>query len=106
MTKHGVLVLVLQLASSGADAWTTHRGLSEPGHFERNPLARPFVGSTAGQVAFFGGGAGIKLALPWALRCHGHGRMATVAEWTGIADSGVAAGNNVAELRRGASHKP
>lgn len=99
MTKHVLLMIVLQLAASGADAWTTHRGLAL-GAPELNPLARPFVGSTGGQVVFFGGGAAMKIVVPWALRRRGHARMATVAEIVGIVDSGGAAGNNVVRLAK------
>ena len=99
MTKHALLMIVLQLAASGGDAWTTHRGIAL-GAPERNPIARPFVRSTTGQVAFFGGGAALKIAVPFVLRRKSHPHAAMFAEWAGIADSGAAFGNNVAALER------
>jgi len=103
--KHTILMIILQLASSGADAYKTHQTLAlhvtrcEAVHgreqlcwtavqgVERNPFVRPFVRTTAGQVAFFGTTASLKVALPIGLRKHGHRKLAAIAEWAGIADS-------------------
>ena len=95
--KHAIFVIILQLASSGADAWRTDHNaqpLNRPtaiqGH-ESNPIAAPFVDSRPKLIAYFSVTTGIKLAIPWQLRRHHHPKLATVAEILGIADSAGAA---------------
>jgi|SRR5580698_9277965 hypothetical protein len=49
--KHTLLLVILQLASAGADGYYTHRNLVLPHFREINPLERPFVRSTPEFVA-------------------------------------------------------
>ena len=42
-----------------ADALSTQKGLSYPGFYEMNPLARPFVNSRAGAAAYSAGSFGL-----------------------------------------------
>ena len=62
--KTWLMLVALQLGASGTDAFYTHQ--ANP-RYEQNPIAKPFMGSTAGQVAFFGGGAALRIGLSYAL---------------------------------------
>jgi hypothetical protein len=84
--KHHLLIIILQLAATGADAWRTDANMTPRG-IEQNPLSAPFVRTRPSRILYFGASATIKIALPIALRRHGHDRLATVAEWAGIADN-------------------
>lgn len=61
-----------QLVASGADAYYTHQSLLNPRVFERNPIARPFVNTTRGQVIFFSTQTVIKLGAAEFLRRKHH----------------------------------
>jgi len=92
--KKRLLIVVLQLAAMGADAWRTDVDQSLPYHRESDPVARPFVGSRAGRVGFFGAQAGLELALPWALRRRGHNKMAAATEWAWTASAAYGAASS------------
>lgn len=95
MKKH-LLMIVLQLASSGADAYLTNRSLQVPGSHEVNPLARVFVThGPASVAAYFSAQTAGKLILPWELRRHGHSKLAQIAEVAGIADNAAGAAGSV-----------
>lgn len=85
------LFIILQLASSGSDAYFTHRNAMTPRFHEYNPIARPFVGSTRGTVIYFGGGAALKIGAVCLLRKRGHQRFADALALAGIADNAGAA---------------
>lgn len=90
--KHTILLIVLQLAATGADAYYTNRNWESAGHpHEINPIARPFVSTRGGRIAYFSATAALKIALPLELRKHGHPKLATVAAVLGIADNAEAA---------------
>lgn len=82
------LLIVLQLAASGSDAYFTHRNL-EHGR-EDNPIVRPFVGNTSKQVIYFSSMAAMKIVIPHLVRKK-HSRMADVMAVAGIADNTEAA---------------
>ena len=84
------LILILALASSGADAYFTQRNFG-PGFRERDPLARPFVRNTPDLVISSAAGAGLKLYLPHLMRKHGRGQLAREMEISGIAGNTVGA---------------
>lgn len=84
--KHALLVIILQLASSGGDAYFTNRNM-QMGAREMNPTVRPFVQSQNSRIVFFGVSAAFKIAVPIELRRHGHSKLATAAEILGIVDS-------------------
>jgi len=84
------LLIVLQLAASGSDAYFTHKQLASRG-VEFDPIARPFVRTTTGQVAYFGSTAAISIAVPYELRKHRHERLADLASIAAIADSATGA---------------
>jgi hypothetical protein len=78
---------VSQLAASATDAYATYRNM-ERSHFRENdPIARPFMGSTAGLVTFFTLDAGVKLGSAALLRHYGHARWARAVQVFGVADN-------------------
>ena len=92
--KRHVFIVILQLAVSGADAYFTNADQRQVLHHEQNPIARQFVGSTAGIVTYFSAQTAIKLTLPAWLRKHNHRRIAELAEIAGIADNATCATNS------------
>lgn len=99
--KHAILMLVLQLASNGADAYLTNRNLHTPRFVERNPLERPFVhntGTLAGSFAVETSGA---LYLEHLLRKRGHAKLATALELDEICGHGFSAGYSLVNANNG-----
>lgn len=87
----GILFIVLQLASSGSDAYFTNRSAQTKHFQELNPIARPFVNSPKTLVPYFALGAGTKIALPIILRRRHHERLADAFALAGIADNATGA---------------
>lgn len=82
-----LLLVALQLAASGSDAYLTDRNQRRTVHHEDDPLAQPFMRSTAGRVAFFSAGAGAQIAFPLYLQHKGHNRLALAAALGGVVDN-------------------
>jgi Domain of unknown function (DUF5658) len=67
------LALGATAISLTADALSTQKGLSYPGFYEMNPIARPFVQSRAGAAAYSAGSLGLVAAGMYvAHRTHHH----------------------------------
>lgn len=92
MKKH-LLLIALQLAAAGNDAYWTNRGMANAHNgitfTERNPIARPFMRSTATRAVYFSSTTALHLTLPSVLRKHGYTRIANFVEYEGIVDNGV-----------------
>ncbi len=82
-----LLLIALQLAASGSDAYLTHRGFEMPKHQEHNPIAAPFVGSTRGQIFFFGAGAAARIGGSSFLRHKGKSKLADLVAIEGIGEN-------------------
>jgi hypothetical protein len=67
------------------DAWRTDHNLSGIGR-EDNPLARPFVGTRAGRVAYFSINAGLIVGGAWFAHRTGHRKIEKVILFFGIAE--------------------
>lgn len=78
------LLIILQLASSGADAYFTQRNFGHDFR-ENDPIARPFVRNTKDLAISSAAFAGAKIYLPHLLRQHGHSKAALTMELSGIA---------------------
>jgi hypothetical protein len=76
------LLLILSLASSGADAYYTQRNFG-PTFRERDPIARPFVRNTPSLVISSAGFAALKIYVPHKLRKR-HPNWALSTELAGI----------------------
>jgi hypothetical protein len=78
---------VAQLAASASDAYVTYRNTQRSRFRENDPIASPFMGSTAGLATFFILNAGVKLGSPAVLRHYGHRRWARAVQVFGISDN-------------------
>jgi hypothetical protein len=83
--------LALSAAAAGlsADALSTQKGLSLPGFYEMNPLARPFVGSRAGAAAYSAGSFGLLTGAMYVAHKTGHHKLERIlpfatAGWEGL----------------------
>lgn len=78
----------MQLAASGADAyWTQKNTVGNRKASEMDPLARPFVKSTAGVCFYFAAETGAKLFVTYELNKHGHRKLARAFSIWGIGDN-------------------
>jgi hypothetical protein len=82
-----ILLIVLQLAASGSDAYFTHRNLTRPGFYEHDPIARPFVRDTPHLVGYFSADAAVKIGTAELLRKFHHRRISAIVSVGGITDS-------------------
>jgi hypothetical protein len=85
-------------ASLAADSYSTQRGLAYPSLRELNPVARPFVSSRPGEIAYSGAsfalfGGGMYLA-----HRTGHHKLERVAPWVIAGWEGLLAGWNWHEV--------
>jgi hypothetical protein len=78
---------VAQLAASATDACVTYRNTQRSSFRENDPVASPFMGSTAGLATFFILDAGVKLGSSALLRHYGHRRWARGVQVFGISDN-------------------
>jgi hypothetical protein len=75
-SKHAVVLAVVQLAATGADAYFTNRNMQRNHGEELDPIERPFVHNPATLTALFATeAAGTIYSAHW-LRQHDHGKMA------------------------------
>jgi|SRR5271165_7405614 len=75
-SKHAVLLAVVQLAASGADAYYTNRNMQRNHGVELDPLERPFVHNPASLTALFATEAAGTIYSAYWLRKHDHAKMA------------------------------
>jgi hypothetical protein len=87
-----LLLIALQLITSGGDAYQTYHYSHRPEFYEVNPLARPFIRSPYGTAAYFSFDAAAHIGGAWLLRRKGHGRLGTMLAIEGIADNSAFAG--------------
>lgn len=81
------LLIILQLAATGSDAYFTNRNAQMRGFQEHNPISRPFMGSTSFRVSYFSAEAAGKVAVPILLRKKHHEHMALAFSAAAIADN-------------------
>jgi hypothetical protein len=75
-SKHAVLLAVVQLAASGADAYYTNRNMQRNHGEELDPIERPFVHNPVTLTALFATEAAGTIYSSYWLRKHDHGKMA------------------------------
>jgi|HubBroStandDraft_1064217.scaffolds.fasta_scaffold314239_1 hypothetical protein len=75
-SKHAVVLAVVQLAATGADAYYTNRNIQRYHGEELDPIERPFVHNPATLTALFATEAAGTIYSSYWLRKHDHGRMA------------------------------
>ncbi len=74
--KHTLLLIILQLASAGADGYYTHENMMRPRFTEHNPLAAPFTHGTKEFVSTSLLATGGTIYSELWLRKHGHAKFA------------------------------
>lgn len=72
-----------------ADALSTQKGLSYPGFYEMNPIARPFVQSRGGAAAYSAGSLGLVAAAMYVAHRTNHHKLErifpfAIAGWEGL----------------------
>jgi hypothetical protein len=77
--KRHLLMIVLQLAANGADAYYTNRNIHRQNFHELNPVARPFTRNTLTLGLTSAAGTGLTLYGESLLRKHGHQGFADAA---------------------------
>lgn len=75
--------------SLAADALSTQKGLAQPGFFEMNPVARPFVQSSAGAAVYSAGSLGLVAASMYVAHRTNHHKLErifpfVIAGWEGV----------------------
>jgi hypothetical protein len=75
-SKHAVLLAVVQLAATGADAYFTNRNMQRNHGEELDPIERPFVHNPATLTALFATEAAGTIYSSYWLRQHDHAKMA------------------------------
>lgn len=81
-----------------ADSYSTQRGLAYPQVHEVNPLARPFVSSPGGQVAYSSAGFALFAGGMYLVHRTGHHRIERVAPWIAAGWEAVLAGWNMHQV--------
>ena len=71
-----ILLIALELAASGSDAYFTHRNLTTFPFREHNPIMQPFVRNTPSMVITFAASSGGFIFSEHWLRRHGKGKFA------------------------------
>jgi len=83
------LALTSLAAGLTLDAVSTQKGLSRPGFYEMNPLARPFVSSRAGAAAYSAGSFALLAGGMYLAHRRGHHKLErivpfAIASWEGL----------------------
>lgn len=81
-----------------ADSYSTQRGLAYPGVHEANPLARPFVASRGGQIAYSGTGFALFAGGMYLAHRTGHHRIERIAPWIAAGWEAALAGWNMHQV--------
>ena len=81
-----------------ADSYSTQRALAYPGVHEANPLARPFVSSRGGQIAYSGAGFVLFAGGMYLAHRTGHHKIERFAPWIAAGWEAVLAGWNMHEV--------
>lgn len=91
-TRSSTIEMTLAAGAIASDAFTTHRFV-EMQYQEANPVARPFLKSTPGYVAYFGGSFGAVVLGNHLLR--NHPRWRHVLNWSVIATESTVSVTNM-----------
>jgi hypothetical protein len=105
LDRKNSLAIAAVVASLAGDGWSTQRALAFPNAHEVNPVARPFVGSSAGEAAY--SSAGLALAVGGIYLAHktNHHRWERIAPFALAGWEGFLTGWNLHQVARArASH--
>lgn len=93
------VLIILQLAASGADAFYTNRGMDFPQFHEHDPIAKPFIKTTPDRIAYFSVTAAIPIVGTHLLRKHHHEKLADGLAVAFIADSATGAASTATHIK-------
>jgi hypothetical protein len=92
-------------ASLAGDGWSTQRALALPGVHEVNPLARPFVGSSAGEAAYSSAGLALVAGAMYLAHKTNHHKLERIGPFALAGWESLLTGWNVGQIARArASH--
>jgi hypothetical protein len=99
------LALTTVAASLAADGWSTQRALALPGVHEVNPLARPFVSSSAGEAAYSSAGLALVAGAMYLAHKTNHHKLERIGPFALAGWESLLTGWNVGQIARArASH--
>jgi hypothetical protein len=87
-------------ASLAGDGWSTQRALALPGVHEVNPLARPFVGSRAGEAAYSSAGMALVAGAMYLAHKTNHHRWERIGPFALAGWEGLLTGWNISQIAR------
>ena len=95
--RQNLALFALDGSLKATDAYLTHRNIAQYHRqglpvVEVNPIARPFVPTTAGQIAFFSGSYAVAIGASYWLHKHNHHRLERAVSLFSISNSAVGIG--------------
>lgn len=94
------LALTTVAASLAGDGWSTQQALGLPGVHEVNPLARPFVGSRAGEAAYSSAGLALVAGAMYLAHKTNHHRWERIGPFALAGWEGLLTGWNISQIAR------
>lgn len=98
------LALTSVAASLAGDGWSTQRALAYPGVHEVNPLARPFVGSSAGEAAYSSAGLALVAGAMYLAHRTNHHKWERIGPFALAGWEGLLTGWNLSQISRAQGH--
>src|SRR5260370_41180725 len=92
--------------SLAGDSLSTQRLLDYPGYRERNPIARPFVGSRAGTTVYSGGSLGIMMGGMYLAHKTHHHKLERIIPFAMAGREGFVSARNYHHLPRATDNSP
>lgn len=92
MSKGNLALWAADGAAKAFDGAATGRVMSGPGAVEHDPIARPFVTNTPGQIAYFSASLAGDIAISYLFHKTGHHKLEKVVMLIGIGNSAACAG--------------
>jgi hypothetical protein len=90
--------------SLAGDGWSTQRALTYPGVREVNPLARPFVGSRAGEAAYSSAGLALVAGAMYLAHKTNHHKWERIGPFALAGWEGLLTGWNISQISRAQGH--
>jgi hypothetical protein len=94
------LALTAVAASLAGDGWSTQRALALPGVHEVNPVARPFVGSRAGEAAYSSAGLALVAGAMYLAHKTNHHKLERIGPFALAGWESLLTGWNISQIAR------
>jgi hypothetical protein len=98
------LALTSVAASLAGDGWSTQRALAYPAVHEVNPIARPFVGSSAGEAAYSSAGLALVAGAMYLAHRTNHHKWERIGPFALAGWEGLLTGWNISQISRAQGH--